>query len=89
MKEYIRTFIQQCAVCQQAKVEHVKTPGLLQPLPVPSLPWTVVSMDFIEGLPASYKHDVIMVVVDKFTKYSHFIALTLILSQLYKWPRLT
>ena len=75
MKDYIRTFIQQCEVCQQAKVEHVKSPGLLQPLPVPSLPWTVVSMDFIEGLPSSYKHDVIMVVVDKFTKYGHFIAL--------------
>jgi len=76
MKDYIRTFIQQCDVCQQAKVEHVKTPGLLQPLPVPSTPWTVVSLDFIEGLPISYKSDVIMVVVDKFTKYGHFIALS-------------
>ena len=76
MKDYIRTFIQQCEVCRHAKVEHVKSPGLLQPLPVPSLPWTVISMDFIEGLPSSYKHDVIMVVVDKSTKYGHFIALS-------------
>lgn len=75
MKESIKTFIQQCEVCQQAKVEHVKSSGMLQPLPVPSAPWTVVSLDFIEGLPTSYKHDVIMVVVDKFTKYAHFIAL--------------
>ena len=85
MKATIRTFVQQCAVCQQAKVEHVKTPGLLQPLPIPIAPWSVVSMDFIEGLPLSYKHDVILVVVDKFTKYGHFIALSLILSQHCKW----
>jgi hypothetical protein len=32
-------------------------------------------MDFIEGLPKSNKYDTIMVVIDKYTKYAHFIAL--------------
>ena len=32
-------------------------------------------MDFIEGLPKSKAKDVILVVVDQFTKYAHFIAL--------------
>lgn len=34
-----------------------------------------MSLDFIEGLPNSNRYNVIMVVVDKFTKYAHFIPL--------------
>lgn len=67
--------MQQCAVCQQAKHEHCKTSGLLQPLPIPQAAWQDISLDFIEGLPNSEAYTVIMVVVDRFTKYTHFIAL--------------
>jgi hypothetical protein len=35
MKGTIYEFIKSCAICQQAKVEHTKPTGLLQPLPVP------------------------------------------------------
>lgn len=51
MKAQIKTFVAQCMVCQQAKPERVKYPGLLLPLPVPAHAWHTVSMDFIEGLP--------------------------------------
>lgn len=71
IKHIVQSFVQQCEVCQQAKVEHIRQPGLLQPLPVPSQAWAVVSLDFIEGLPSSDRFNAILVVIDKFTKYVH------------------
>jgi hypothetical protein len=61
---------------QQNKVETIKTPGLLQPLAIPSQCWEEVSMDFITRLPKSEGKSVIMVIVDRLTKYAHFCALS-------------
>ena len=56
------------------KEEHQHLAGLLQPLPVPEWKWEVISMDFITGLPMTWRqHDSIMVVVDKLKKAVHFI----------------
>lgn len=49
-KDTVQTFVQQCDICQKAKPEHVKLPGLLAPLPIPEQAWEIVSLDFIEGL---------------------------------------
>ena len=38
--------------------------------------WQHISMDFIEGLPNSQEKEVILVVVDKFTKFAHFVSLS-------------
>lgn len=75
LKQTVHQFVQQCSICQQAKVDHTKLPGLLQPLPVPVQAWEVVSMDFVEGLPPSDRYNAILVIVDKFSKYGHFIPL--------------
>lgn len=75
MKQDIRTFVVECYTCQRHKGEKVKPPGTLQPLPIPSTVWTNISMDFIVGLPKSGNKSVIMVVVDRLSKYAHLFAL--------------
>jgi transposase InsO family protein len=55
---------------------HPSTAKLLAALTISSpQAWQVISMDFIEGLPSSKGYNCILVVVDKFSKYAHFIAL--------------
>ena len=75
MKKFVHQYVQACLTCQQAKPDRTKLPGLLQPLPVPSTAWQVISMDFVEGLPKSGGYDCILVVVDLFSKYAHFLPL--------------
>lgn len=74
MKKHIADFVKSCPTCQQAKPERVKYLGLLQPLATPAA-WQIVSLDFVEGLPTSHGYNCILVVVDLFSKYSHFVAL--------------
>jgi hypothetical protein len=65
-------FVQSCQVCIHAKPDRASYPGKLQPLPVLLEAWETISMDFIEGLPHSDRASCILVIIDKFTKYSHF-----------------
>ncbi|CAJ2662565.1 unnamed protein product [Trifolium pratense] len=75
MKKDIFDYVQNCLVCQQAKTTNTLPAGLLQPLPIPSQVWEDIAMDFITGLPLSFGYTTIMVVVDRLTKYAHFIAM--------------
>lgn len=60
MKQDIKDYIAACDIYSQAKTEHSKLPGLLQPLPVPPSAWHTISLDFIEGLPKSITYAMIL-----------------------------
>jgi hypothetical protein len=75
MKQYIAEKVSICPVCQISKTERVHYPGLLDPLHIPNTKWSELSMDFLEGLPKSKGKNVILVVVDRLTKYAHFLPL--------------
>ena len=73
MKQDVEAFVKQCTICQQSKHSNTHPMGLLQPLPILEGVWRDLSMDFIEGLPKSEGFSVTLVVVDRLTKYAHFI----------------
>ncbi|GJW38191.1 ty3-gypsy retrotransposon protein [Tanacetum coccineum] len=75
MQSMVQTYVRDCSVCQQCKYDTSSSPGLLQPIAIPSRFWSVISMDFITGLPKSQGYTVIYVVVDKLSKFAHFMAL--------------
>jgi hypothetical protein len=76
MKEDVLTYVQSCTNCHMNKPEHQHPSGLLQPLPIPDKPWSSIGINFITGLPRSDGKDIIMAVVDRLTKFAHFIPLT-------------
>ena len=75
MRKEVREYVWACSVCQCYKPENIASPGLLQPLPTPEGVFTDLTMDFIEGLPKSQGHTAVFVVVDRLTKYGHFLLL--------------
>jgi len=73
MEKDIQDIIRRCSTCEIAK-SHSLPQGLYMPLPIPTLTWVDVSMDFILGLPKTQRNkDSIFVVVDRFSKMAHFI----------------
>ena len=76
MSREIKKFVNSCDICQKTKPRRHTLVGLLQPIPIPSQPFEVVTMDFIPELPLSNGFNNILAIVDKLTKYAIFILTT-------------
>lgn len=57
-----------CPECTQLKSSTFLPAGLLQPLPVPTWPWSHLAMNFITNLPFSHENTVILTIVDQLSK---------------------
>ncbi|KAH0602269.1 uncharacterized protein H6S33_009843, partial [Morchella sextelata] len=75
MNEWIDDYVRSCDECQRNKPSRHKKYGALLPLSTPHSVWQSISMDFVVQLPESKGYNQIWVVVDRFSKMSHFIPL--------------
>jgi hypothetical protein len=60
-------------VCQKIKPNRRGKVGHLHPLCIPLLPFNVVTLDLITGLPCSENYDAVLVVIDKLTKFATYL----------------
>ncbi|KAK2899769.1 hypothetical protein Q8A73_012898 [Channa argus] len=70
-----REFVAACATCARGKTPKKPPDGLLQPLPIPSRPWSHTALDFVTGLPPSHRNTTILTIIDRFSKAVHFVPL--------------
>ena len=71
----VKKYVEECVTCARVKAQHQKPYGSLESLPVPMGKWEDITMDFVTKLPRTKNgHDMIWVVVDRFTNSVHFIA---------------
>ncbi len=69
MVKLVTKFVQECQLCQRAREGPNLTPGLLQPLEIPTTAWDTVSMNFITQLPTTSNGKTsVLTIVDSLSK---------------------
>ena len=67
-------YIEECDLCQRMKNRTEELAGKLKLSEVPEKPWTHLTVDFITKLPVVAGKDAILVVCDRLSKMTHFVA---------------
>ncbi|QRW25753.1 Retrotransposable element Tf2 protein [Rhizoctonia solani] len=72
MKSSAKEWVECCPTCQSNRQPHAPVIAL-KPLEVPPFPFHTILYNFITGFPKSQGHNAILVVIDSFSKFGHFI----------------
>ena len=75
LRSDVQAFCKSCATCQAIKTSNERPQGLLHSLPIPTTPWSSISMDFVGPFPLSDGVDYIWVVLCRLTSLVHLIPL--------------
>ena len=84
MKRYIADFVAKCLDIQQVKVEHQTLGGFTQNIDIPTWKGEDINIDSVVGFPRTRRqHDSIWVIMDRLTKYAHFLPVKVTYSEEY------
>ena len=72
----VRRYMEGCDLCQRMKNRTKEMVGKLKLREVPEKPYTHLTVDFITNLPVVAGKDAILVVCDRLSKMTHFVAIT-------------
>ncbi|GJR15452.1 putative reverse transcriptase domain-containing protein [Tanacetum coccineum] len=74
MKKDIAEYVSKCLTCLKVKAEHQRPFGLHQQPEILIWKWEGIAMDFVTKLlRTSSRHDTIWVIVNRLTKFAHFL----------------
>ena len=76
MTTFVKAYVTGCDICQRMNNKPQQPYGPLLPNKVPEGPWEVITIDLITQLLSSNSYDAICMIVDRFTKHTHFYAIT-------------
>ncbi|GKD08359.1 putative reverse transcriptase domain-containing protein, partial [Tanacetum coccineum] len=76
IKKDIVVYVSKCLTCSKVKAKHQRPFGLMQQPKIPEWKWEGIVMDFILKLLRTISgHDSIWVILDRLTRFAHFLAI--------------